>query len=230
MTIALSHSRLSDFNECALRFKLKYLDKAFPQEDASKSPHLVRGGNVHKALENYVVKKRSGQASIPPSSLPEVESTKPLIDNLFALYDDVMPEAQLAVNDKWEQVEWFAPDAYYRAIIDAIAQSETTALIIDYKTGKIRDYAGYGGQLHLTAAMVMSVFPQYQEVAASYLYVDHKKSYMVKFQKEERPALVQFFDKESVKVNSEKAWSAKPNDNCGYCQATKAQCKHSRKL
>lgn len=58
--IALSWSRLSDYQQCPLKFKLKYIekDKMF-KEDESQSPHLVRGSNVHKALENYVVQKQS---------------------------------------------------------------------------------------------------------------------------------------------------------------------------
>src|ERR1043166_6297651 len=108
--IALSHSRLSDFNQCRLKFRLKYLDKAFPTEDMTKSPHLVRGANVHKSLENYVVKKRSGQENIPPSSLPEVEGTKPMIDKIFESYDEVLPETKLAVNPEWHKVDWFDED------------------------------------------------------------------------------------------------------------------------
>jgi CRISPR/Cas system-associated exonuclease Cas4 (RecB family) len=122
--IALSHSRLNTYHQCPRKFKLQFLDKAFPQEDVDKSPHLVRGNNVHKALENYIVKKRSGQVGIPASSLKEVETTKPLIDSLFDSFDDVMPEAQLAVSPEWRQVEWFSSDAYYRAIIDVIAKGE----------------------------------------------------------------------------------------------------------
>lgn len=77
---ALSHSRLSDFNQCPLKFKLKYIDKAVNfQMDATKSPHLVRGGNVHKALENYIIKVNAGEQNISESSLPEVEATKPFI-------------------------------------------------------------------------------------------------------------------------------------------------------
>lgn len=228
--IALSHSRLSDFNQCHLKFKLKYLDKAFPQEDETKNPHLLRGKNVHKALENYIVKKRSGQVSIPPTTLPEVESTKPMIDKFFDIFEDVLPEAQLAVDTKWEQVDWFSPNAYYRVIIDAMALAETEALAIDWKTGKISNYSGYGGQLHLTATALMHVFPQYDKITTAYLFVDHKKTDKVTFHKQEKESLTAHFDAESVRVNSEKEFKPIPNDFCGWCPATKAQCKFSRKL
>lgn len=230
MTIALSHSRLSTFQQCPLKFRLQFLDKAFPQEDESKSVHLVRGKNVHKALETYIVKKRVGEENIPPSSLPEVERAKPLIDDWFKIFKDVLPESQIAINKNWEQVDWFSHEAYYRAIIDAIALAETTALVIDWKTGKINDYAGYGGQLHLTAAIVMKIFQKYEEVTTAYLYVDHKKTFKIKFQRAELDGLVEHFDNESVRVNAETEFAPKPNDFCGWCAATKTQCRYSRKL
>lgn len=229
-TIALSHSRLNDFQQCPLKFKLKYLEKAFPVEDPNKSPHLVRGGNVHKQLENYVVKKISGQAEIPPSTLPEVENTKPMIDKFFLEFETVMPEAKLAVNSSWSKVDWFDSDAYYRAQIDLIAMSDNVGLVVDWKTGKVNDYSGYGGQLHLTAAMVMSVFPQFEELTTAYAYVDHKRTYPIQFQRAELPALVEHFDNESKRVNSEKEWGPTPNEFCNWCAATKSQCKYSRKL
>lgn len=228
--IALSHSRLSDFNQCPLKFRLKYLDKAFPQEDESKNPHLLRGKNVHKQLENYIVKKRSGQGAIPVSTLPEVEAGKLMVDKFFTIFNDVLPEAQLAVDIQWKQVDWFSPNAYYRAIIDLIGISDVEALAGDWKTGKVNDYSGYGGQLHLTATMLMNVFPQYETVTTAYLYVDHKKSFATKFYRKEVESLTVHFDSESSRVNSEKDWPPTPNDFCGWCPATKAQCKHSRKL
>lgn len=226
--IALSHSRLSDYDQCGLKFKLKYLDKAFPKED--DSPHLLRGSNVHKALENYVVKKISGEVNIPPSSLPEVEKTKPLVDKLFSEFEEVMPEAQLAVDIEWKQCDWFAKDAYYRAIIDVIAKGTTSALIGDWKTGKINDYSGWGGQLHLTATMVMSVFPQFEQVTTAYIYVDHKKTFPINFQRAELPALIKHFDEKSAEVNADKEFRPNPNPFCKWCPATKAQCRYSRKM
>ena len=55
MAIALSWSRLSDYLQCPLKFKLKYLTKEFPPEDFEKSVHLVKGAQYHKQLEDYVL-------------------------------------------------------------------------------------------------------------------------------------------------------------------------------
>jgi CRISPR/Cas system-associated exonuclease Cas4 (RecB family) len=228
MPIALSHSRLSTYQQCPRKFKLQFLDKSFPKED--ESPHLVRGSNVHKALENYIIKKASGQESIPASSLQEVERTKPLINNLFETFDVVYPEIQLAVDSDYVKCDWFGSNAYYRAIVDVLAMGEGRALAGDFKTGKIRDYDGWGGQLHLTSAMMMGAFPNIEEVHAVYIYVDHKQNYRETFTKSDLPKLREHFDEQYEIVNADKEFAPKSNEFCKWCPATKAQCHFSRKL
>lgn len=233
MPIALSHSRLSDFNQCPLKFKLKYIDKdPMFKEDDQASPHLVRGNNVHKALENYTVQKLAGD-EISISSLPEVESTKPFINRLFENYPQVIPESQIAVNSKWEKVEWFARDAYYRVIMDVIAIRPQDAIIGDYKTGKIRDYDGgpHGfGQLHLSGGVALNFWPNIPIVTTVYIYVDHRKTFTKQFTQEDRPTILAHFDREYDKVNSEKEFKPKVNEFCKWCPVTRAHCVYSRKL
>ena len=60
--ISLSWSRISDFRQCALKFKLKYIDKVSNMllKDEDKGPQLIRGSNIHKALDEYVKTKLRG--------------------------------------------------------------------------------------------------------------------------------------------------------------------------
>lgn len=238
---ALSWSRLSDYQQCPRKFKLKYIDKAenFQEKDADKSPHLVRGGNVHKALENYVIKLTAGQEGIPESSLPEVESTKPLIQNYAKAFGltNIHPEQQVSVNKDWKQVEWFDRQSYYRAIFDFIALKHENGIvtyvdIVDWKTGKFKDYsADQPGQLELSAAIAMNMWPTAKEVCTRYVYVDHKKTITRKFSEEhDKQYLTMHFVKEHNTVNNDEQFNPAQNEFCKYCQATKLQCQFSRKL
>lgn len=233
--IALSHSRLSDFNQCPLKFKLKYLDKAknFEIKQEDKSIHLIRGDNVHKALEAYLVKRKAGESDIKPSSLPEVEQTRPLIERYIQMFgiENVHPEAQISINSDWKRVEWFDKSSYYRAIMDLIAYAGGIALIGDYKTGRFKDYApanGYG-QLELSSAIALSILPV-KEVKTIYFYVDHKKTIQKHYTEADKSRLIDHFSAEHLKVNSEKNFDPCKNEYCTYCEATKSQCKFSRKL
>lgn len=230
--MALSHSRLSDYNQCPKKFWHKYINKTPSFKEEGTSPHLVRGTNVHKALENYIIQKNDNAADIPQSSLPEVETTKPLIDKMFTEYNSVLPEAQVSINDQWKQVEWFSKVSYYRAILDMIAIRPDHILITDFKTGKFRDYTpenGYG-QLDMSAAIALNVWPDIPKVTTMYAYVDHKKRVTKEYTQADKPRLIEWFIKEHDKVNADTEFNPTANEHCKWCPATKLQCRFSRKL
>lgn len=231
---ALSWSRLSDFLQCPRKFKYKYIDKLTNFTAQEDSPHLTRGTNVHKALENYAVKRLEGVAAadIPVSSLPEVESTKPLINGFMANFNSVVPEQQVSVDINWKQVDWFSKQSYYRAILDLIALSPVAIAIVDYKTGKFKDYSPNGpGQLELSATIGMNLWPEVERIDTMYAYVDHKKTIKRSFTpKEDKERLTTHFIQIHQKVNSEVNWDPTKNEFCNFCPATKLQCQFSRKL
>lgn len=235
MGIALSWSRLSDYHQCPLKFRLKYLDKNQKfKEDESQSPHLVRGSNVHKALENYVVQATSnGELEVTVSSLPEVEQAKPFADRYIKNYEQVIPETQIAINKDWQRVEWFASDAYYRAIFDVIAIRPADVTIIDWKTGKMRDYDGGPsgmGQLHLSAGIALHLWPEVPEVNTVYAYVDHRKTLPKKFLRDDAQKIREHFDHMYDVVNSDESFKPKVNEFCKWCPATRDMCPYSRKI
>lgn len=228
--IALSWSRLSDYQQCPLKFRLKYIDKVFKFDD--KSPHLIRGSNIHEGLETYVIKCIAGQKSGVKmmSQLPEVRNTVPLIDRIMQQYPDVQPEAQVAVNDRYQMVDWFSKDAYWRAIIDLTCLNNAECLVIDWKTGKVRDYLDEFGQLHLTALIIMMAKPEIQKIRVAYVYVDHKEIKDIEVTRAMIPELKEHFDSEHMRMNADHEFKAIPNEFCKWCEAVKAQCPYSRKL
>ena len=238
--IALSWSRLSTFQQCPLKFHLQFISKTFKEEE--KSIHLIKGEQLHKQLEDYVLAK-NGQAAMPLGFSPEVRESLPYVDKLYTIYDAIYPEAQVACDINWNPVEWFAKETAWRAIWDVIGVKPQTLYIGDYKSGKIYPYGDGFGQLHLSAVIGLERFKEVPEVNAAYIYIEHKKITPIKVTREPSnlvdsagkpvPHLAQvreYFQAEFDKVQSEKTWDPKPNDYCKYCQATKAQCKFSRKL
>ena len=231
--MALSHSRITDFRTCPLKFKLKYIDKADVfKQDASKSPHLVRGTNVHAGLEKYIIKKNAGEEGIRVSTLDEVEKTKPLIDGLMSIYT-IHPEQQVAVDVNFKQVDWFSKDAWFRVIYDMIGFG-SDLFLGDFKTGKLTDYSGTletPGQLHLSALIALAVWPTFEDVNCVYIYVDHKKTVPLKLNRTENFEILR--DKlvaEHNQINAEQDWQPCVNKFCMWCEATKDLCCYSRKV
>src|SRR5574340_274288 len=233
MVVALSWSRISDYRQCPHKYGLKYVEKApnFKEDESTKSPHLIRGSNVHKALENYVIKRKAGEQGIPASSLPEVESTKPFIDGLFNSYQ-LHPEMQIAVDDKFKQVDWFSRDASFRVIFDLIGFGHNL-LIGDYKTGKLSDYSGtmaQPGQLHMSTLIAMALWPQFEEADNRYIYVDHRRTIKLVLNRTNHfEPLKEKLIEEHAAINADIVFTPKKNQYCCYCAATPAQCQNSKK-
>lgn len=238
--IALSWSRLSTYMQCPRQFHLKFISKTFREEE--KSVHLIKGEELHKQLENYVL-ARNGQATMPVGFTPAVRDTLPYVDRLFTLYDALYPEAQLAANTRWEPTDWFGPDTAWRAIWDVTGVKSQTCFIGDYKSGRIYPYGDTYGQLHLSAVLALNRFQDVPEVTAAYIYIEHKKIEPLRVTRKPsdevdskgRPIphlapVQEYFEKWFERVQFEKNWDPVANDNCKYCQATRAQCSYSRKL
>lgn len=227
MTIALSWSRLSTYMQCPKQFHLKFISKSFREEE--KSIHLVKGEQLHRQLEEYVMAKNGGQA-MPLGFSPEVRATLPYVDKLYTLYGAVYPEAQIATTKDWRPTEWFGNDVGWRAIWDVVGLSPQTCYIGDYKSGKIYPYGEGYGQLHLSAIIALNRFQDVDFVNAAYVYIEHQKITPIKVTRAQKPNVEEYFDGKFEQVQREKNWDPTPNENCKWCQATKAQCKFSRKL
>jgi CRISPR/Cas system-associated exonuclease Cas4 (RecB family) len=240
MALAISWSRWSDYDQCPRKFFLKYVEKADTFKDdptQPKSLHLVRGEQLHKQLENYVLWKHDmaggilidGNPPPRPAMSAETESVTPLIDRLLETSDAVLPETQLAINREWKQVEWFDRKAAIRAILDLIALRKDHAIIWDYKSGKYTPYANECGQLHLSAAMIIAI-KGLDYIDVSYLFLDSKRPEGIRVTQEEAQKVIKIFDERYDRVNAEVTWAPKRNEFCGFCNATKAQCPNSRKF
>jgi len=215
--IALSYSRLSDYEQCPRKFKSKYIDKTYPDE--SDNPAFAKGTLIHKQLENYILAKKANTAL--PSTGVHAGNALKMIDRLFDQCILITAEKQLAVDLKWNQCDWFAkPDMVkYRAIIDMIAFYDTnTVLIADFKSGKFRDYSETDtSQLNLTAAMIFSLYPEVTKISSVYLYVEHKQTVRVDFTRDMLDKLKAPFDKMYLVVQNDEDFKHTKNKYCNWC-------------
>lgn len=213
--------------QCPRKFQLKYIAKAFKEEE--KSIHLIKGTQIHKQLEDYVLAKK-GQIIEPPGYSPEVKQALPLVDRIMGAYEYVHPEAQVACDVNWKPTEWFGKNTAWRAIFDLSALNETYGLIGDYKSGKVYNYTDECGQLHLSSCVALNRFDKLEYVDVAYFYVEHKKTEKIRITRDELPAIQSYFDGKYAEVQAETEWKPKVNEFCKWCPATQKQCPFSRKL
>jgi len=224
--MALSWSRISDYRQCPHKFKMKYItkEKNFILDQKDKNYALVRGGNIHKALENYVKDRLAGLN--PSVTMPEIIRTQPFIDDVMANYN-VIPESQIAIDENFNQVSWYDKSAWFRVIYDLIGFGKNL-LLTDYKTGKLADYSGSVdelGQLHMSSLVGMALWPEYEDCSAIYVYVDHTVVIPCLLNRAEtfEPMKEQLI-KEHAAINADEEFRASKNQFCKWCEAIKEQC------
>lgn len=127
---AFTYSRLNDYDQCRLLFKLRHIEKRKEPD----SPHFVKGNRIHEGIDMYLKKRANG---IPLEA-------KPLAKELSALRNDktLRGEEAWGFDDSWEPLPvtgYFSKRDHIRAKIDALRSIKDTAIVIDFKSGQVRD-------------------------------------------------------------------------------------------
>jgi hypothetical protein len=212
MTIALSYSRLSTFEQCEAKFDYQYVSKRVQDQANEASAY---GDRVHKVLEAY------GQGSAPQGVEAEqtLEKWGPLVDKITSRAGDKLFEHQMAVNADLQPVDWFAKDVWIRGIADVLIIDGDTAYCIDWKTGKVKENPT---QLQLFAAMVMWHFPQVNTVHTSFVWLAYNEVTNARYERRYLDALWRAikprFDKVQEVVDLG-VYKTKPGPLCPWCPA-----------
>lgn len=218
-TIALSFSRLSDYEECPRKFESKYIIKDYP--DDSDNPAFVKGNAIHKQVENYILWLNGAEDE--PNMGQYTKSIVPMLKKIYeASSGRLFGEKQIAVDQHWVQCDWFAPPKVvkYRAIIDFMAFLDNNELLVgDIKSGKVRPYEdGPTTQLKLTAAMCFHLFPMIEKITTAYFFVEHSKTVKVIFTRDQMEELRKPFDERHTEVNAATEFPHKKNRYCNWCK------------
>lgn len=227
--IALSFSRLSDYEQCPLKFESKYIKKTYP--DDSNNPAFAKGKAIHKQLEDYVNFMRIGTdaENFPPTMGAHAKNAIGMIEKLYKVSNgNIYPEKQLAVDQNYRKCDWFAKPTVvkWRAIIDCLVfLDDETLLIIDWKSGKFREYEdGPTTQLKLTAVILFNLYPKINKITSSYMFVEHKRTVQVDFNRDQLVSMQEKFDDAYTTVNQDGDFLYKKNRYCNWCLLDGSVC------
>jgi hypothetical protein len=198
-----------------MKFKAQYIDKNYPDE--SDNVFFKKGKRKHDQLDLYT--KSKAQSVIKTHQWDtDVQGCFPLIDKFHESYDKLRSELQFAVDPNFNIVDWFSKKVMYRVIVDLEAIRDKEALVVDWKTGKVRDYADKPtGQLHLTSLMEMCKEPSVDVINTAYIFIEHKQVIKRTFDRGMIDNLKQTFFTAWETVNKEKDWEPKSNQYCRFC-------------
>ena len=151
-----SATSLKTWDNCPRLYKAKYIDKIIPYVPNAAAD---RGIKIHEELEECV---KTG-------SKPSVWTPEGLIDTLHKAKASV--EGEIAVDRSFAPVPYKSKDAWLRGKIDVRLTRGDKALVIDWKTGKVRPDKI---QADVYTAMIQHV-EKVEKVDFRLVYVDQKQ-------------------------------------------------------
>lgn len=143
---AWSYSALTTYELCPKKYWHLYVMRDVKDADNQAS---ADGKAIHSAMYQRVVKGKP-----LPLNLRHYEKTAA---KFAAANGEKHGEMKLALNRKFEPCDYFAPDVYVRVVIDLAIVQGKTAIVVDWKTGKVKDDPT---QMALNAAVLARWMPE----------------------------------------------------------------------
>jgi hypothetical protein len=154
---AWSFSSLTGFETCAYRYQQINLLKLFKE---AKTTELDWGDTVHKTLAGVML----GQLALPD----EMKAYAPWVAKVKALPGKLYVEQKYAMDKEFKPTGYFDANVWYRGIGDVVKVIRNRAVIVDWKTGKVK---ADSVQLMLMAQCIFSHFPEVEEVYTMYIWL-----------------------------------------------------------
>jgi len=169
-----SYSRLNDFELCPRQAFYKHYAPKDEKLPFVQNENSARGSRIHKELE-LAVQSLLNKGTVDYSKMTPVSvETMQMIVPLVTTAKKAFTEQQLAFTDGWTPGSWYdnTGHTWLRVVLDLVLIYGDTAIVIDYKTGKIKDDIG---QLEICALAVMKYWQRVTKVRTMFLFLDHKK-------------------------------------------------------
>ena len=208
---AWSYSRLHDYDECPARASYKHLQKI---PEGPKGPALLRGSEIHKLAENFGtgrLKKLPVELKLFAEEFAELVKHKRILQ----------VEQQLALDASWQPSDWFGPQAWLRAVLDACYADKSTFVVRDYKTGRVKPENI--AQLDLYALVGFAYHEEVETVDAALWYTDAGEVNARNYVRADVPRLQREWTRRTKKMLADTTFKPKPGNACRWCPYTKGK-------
>lgn len=201
-----SLSRLGTYEKCAAKYKYSYVDK-MPRGPTGAAAQ--RGLDKHALLEQFV----KGEIENLPNDLAMYQNFIKGMKEAHA--HELFPEQKLAMNEKWEDVDYDSPNVWWRGILDLLVAHPKGAVVYDWKTGKI--YDDHAQQRELYSLALFARYPKLQEVRAVHVYLDQGQNREQTYHRSQSKQLQDGWVRRVERMMTEKEFIPNPTYLCRYC-------------
>jgi CRISPR/Cas system-associated exonuclease Cas4 (RecB family) len=236
MSLSWSFSKWESYNKCPAYFQYRHIERLPEPENR----YAARGTELHKSAENFVSGKSD---SIDGAFTYHYE----FVEHLRHDCEGAKLEYQIALDEDWNLTDWqsgwvrMVLDVYHNEDADPrqerygrkIGEGFTDTLIVDYKSGKIREEK-HIAQMQLYAIGAMRLARHYEmhhvlnDVNVHLLYLDQQKTLSYTYGLEHENTLMQNWMRSIEPMQNDKKFLPKPNDTCKWChfrKSNKGPCK-----
>ena len=212
MNITHSFSALKMYENCPRRYMHQRINKEVQDEGSDASKY---GERIHEALELRL----RDQSPLTD----ETKKYEPLCAAIEQESEDgeLFVEQKMTLNKNLTPTEWFAPDAWFRSVLDVlmIHENQKKAFVLDWKTGKRRpDFT----QMEIFALQVFKHYPEVDSVTSALVWL---RDYKMDTQVYKREQSNEMWAKIMARINriyeslEHDTWPPKPSGLCPWCPA-----------
>ncbi len=211
---------------CPLAYKLIRLDKIPRGENDA----LVTGRVTHKIIADYLNRliitgqvtdwEWAGKVGFTqaPEDVPEI--WRRFFEN-FVLPPMEAPgvERKLAFNRAWEPVEFFAPDAYFRGVVDLAFRQDALAVVVDWKSNRAVP-ANLDKNLQLRIygwGVKKALYPDAQEVLLRLHFLRYGADREILLTPEDLATVPAELEDKIAVIEAEKHFDPRPGSFCSWC-------------
>jgi hypothetical protein len=213
---------------CPHAFKKIRIEK-IPRAD---SEPLIIGRDAHKLAGDYISRlvNTEQQTDWDWATGLLTTSTHPDVTEIFTRFYEnfVLPpleapgiEKKLAFNRAWQPVEWFAKDAFFRAITDFTFLQGTLAVVIDFKTNRAIiniDPEHIPLQLKIYGwAVKQALYPAAQEVLLRLHFMRYGAERETLLTPQDLATVPAELEEKIAIIEAEKHFDPRPGHYCSMC-------------
>ena len=208
-----TYSSLANYKTCPRQFYHVRIARDVPYE---QSPEAQWGDVVHDACEQRLKSPTYQPPAGTDNYMAPVDRLRAALDG-FAIY----PEVQLAIDEFGQAAEW--RDCKFRGKIDMLAVKDDYALVVDWKTGKVRPQLE---QIRFYAMFVLANFPAVQYIDGALIWLKFKTTTRASYARAELPAMVADALRSAHQVEADEHWHPRQSGLCKrYCPVL--SCEHN---
>jgi ATP-dependent exoDNAse (exonuclease V) beta subunit len=167
---------------------------------------MDRGTAAHKVFEDYILGKTE--------DLGEHEYYRNYLEHLRLA--GAKPEFPIALDKNWKEVEWDAPDRWWRGVLDLVALAPTEVVIVDWKTGN--EYSDHKDQREIYAAAYHAKDPTREHIRVIHTYVDKRQNTMSLYHATDIPAIRKEWEEKIEEMFNDETFIPNPGFYCRSCQ------------